>query len=1105
MSRHSRRFLLVCLGMLAKGGKGSGNFHHKGRKGKRGGSAPDEDARLIEATLKAHALPWRHLEFSDEAWRAEFPDGTVHTPIGVVKLGDRQHEKLRDRGRSRYFGLIRPTLEAPAYAISTLETDEQMAVRNAAGEAPARASKLEFIRAFIKPDGKHQGFLCVTIGRDDIEIYVSSGPRRVGELAKKVKRGAILLELPRQDQPQTLGVEDSYAKAATYSQFTRPLLKSNPDALALDLLAKASQLGLFEQPVQVKPHVRKGKVVQGFTRVQKKRLPPARQSDLFGEPEARSEAARMGRLGHFVEKHGGYRRLLSLLESFSPAQKDALLASMAKLANKTPAAILDMLKTGAKHEAPAHARKDDLFDMAEVPAAKPEPKDGDTKTENGIEYRLQDGRWHRVTPAEAGAYQYGMTYRPPGPGAVPKGQYTVGDHPAFRHGVIQYDRPLTDEEIKQYELTPIGTLDEHARRLIDKMGRYASRYAGNDAALEDFISANQRRVGLWSTDDPGQLLDRVKAKLKGESEPAAEDKSAFQATHELPDGTQVVAHADEPGVWVDARGDEYESEEAYPIEAEKPSRQAAQARLDAAHDEGVISADEHQAASSALTTGGPAAAKAALDRRRKADKLRQTARNLLDKATATQNADRQTNTARRARMAQAILERAAKEEATAKTMLNLADAIESGEARHVAGLNSMAAVEMMDRLLIRARHEYERAQGLPYSDSLKRRGSDYTDEEIRHLKLPKPGTRNDWIAEENRKSLARLARAGITSNSDLQETAREYIRFKAGRQGIDPIKAAEMALAGQKVGIDFFPTPKPLAERMADLADIEPGMKVLEPSAGKGNLADAAKAKGAEVDVAEVSDALRHVLEVKGYRIVVRDFMDMAPRGFTYGDVFEAPDGTRGIMRGHPGGSGSRVALHADDGGRGGKFVGYYDRDKLKGVERRGFGSGYDRIIMNPPFGKGMDRQDAAHIQRAYDLLKPGGKLVAIAGEGVFIGRDKTAAAFRDWLSERGAMIEKLPDNSFMDRAETRTTGAAARLVVIEKPAEQVEDTPAQSAEAKPDDGPQEGERNAEGLVFRDGRWHREEQPDPTAQIDDRLDREEAGGTLAKAMALLAA
>jgi hypothetical protein len=33
-------------------------------------------------------------------------------------------------------------------------------------------------------------------------------------------------------------------------------------------------------------------------------------------------------------------------------------------------------------------------------AGKIEPKEGDTKIENGIEYRLQGGRWHRVTPEE---------------------------------------------------------------------------------------------------------------------------------------------------------------------------------------------------------------------------------------------------------------------------------------------------------------------------------------------------------------------------------------------------------------------------------------------------------------------------------------------------------------------------------------------------------------------------------------------------------------------------------------------------------------------------------------------------------------------------------
>jgi len=72
-----------------------------------------------------------------------------------------------------------------------------------------------------------------------IEVSVSSGPRRLSELARKVRKGAILtFDLPYQGSPQALGAEDGFARAVSYAQFTHPLLKSNPDALALDLLAK---------------------------------------------------------------------------------------------------------------------------------------------------------------------------------------------------------------------------------------------------------------------------------------------------------------------------------------------------------------------------------------------------------------------------------------------------------------------------------------------------------------------------------------------------------------------------------------------------------------------------------------------------------------------------------------------------------------------------------------------------------------------------------------------------------------------------------------------------------------------------------------------------
>ncbi len=91
----------------------------------------------------------------------------------------------------------------------------------------------------------------------------------------------------------------------------------------------------------------------------------------------------------------------------------------------------------------------------------------------------------------------------------------------------------------------------------------------------------------------------------------------------------------------------------------------------------------------------------------------------------------------------------------------------------------------------------------------------------------------------------------------------------------------------------------------------------------------------------------------------------------------------------------------------------------------------YDRIIMNPPFSDG---RAALHVQHAYDMLKPGGRLVAIVDEGVFFRGDKKAQAFRDWLEQVGATDEKLAEGSFMDSSLPVNTGVNARMLVIDKP-----------------------------------------------------------------------
>ena len=90
----------------------------------------------------------------------------------------------------------------------------------------------------------------------------------------------------------------------------------------------------------------------------------------------------------------------------------------------------------------------------------------------------------------------------------------------------------------------------------------------------------------------------------------------------------------------------------------------------------------------------------------------------------------------------------------------------------------------------------------------------------------------------------------------------------------------------------------------------------------------------------------------------------------------------------------------------------------------------YDRIIMNPPFENG---QDIDHLQHAYSLLKPGGRVVSIMCKGVFFREDKKSVDFRQWLEECNGYSEELQEDTFKNAKSLRQTGVRARVVVIDK------------------------------------------------------------------------
>ena len=191
----------------------------------------------------------------------------------------------------------------------------------------------------------------------------------------------------------------------------------------------------------------------------------------------------------------------------------------------------------------------------------------------------------------------------------------------------------------------------------------------------------------------------------------------------------------------------------------------------------------------------------------------------------------------------------------------------------------------------------------------------------------------------------------------------------------EALKAKEEALRFTKIP-GFFPTPPALADEAVRKADIQPGMRVLEPEGGKGDLAQRAEAAGGKVDVAETQASLREILEAKGFTLVGRDMLEIQPPA-------EGPV--------------------------------------------------YDRIVMNPPFENGQDRE---HVRHAYDLLKSGGRLVAIMSPGPFQRSTKADQAFKTWADSVGAVVEDNEAGSFAGKDAFRQTGVHTVTVTIDKPKE---------------------------------------------------------------------
>lgn len=170
----------------------------------------------------------------------------------------------------------------------------------------------------------------------------------------------------------------------------------------------------------------------------------------------------------------------------------------------------------------------------------------------------------------------------------------------------------------------------------------------------------------------------------------------------------------------------------------------------------------------------------------------------------------------------------------------------------------------------------------------------------------------------------------------------------------------------------LFPTPRELAERMAKIADIQPGEHVLEPSAGTGSIIAAIGCKmyayeprRGELVAVEINPRLCSLLrqEFPIMTILPNDFLELKP-------------------------------------------------------EQIGF---FDKILMNPPF---ENASDIKHIKHALTFLKDGGRLVAICANG-----PRQREKLMPLAENSGGFWEDLPRGTFSNAGTEVNTA----LLVIEK------------------------------------------------------------------------
>jgi len=141
-------------------------------------------------------------------------------------------------------------------------------------------------------------------------------------------------------------------------------------------------------------------------------------------------------------------------------------------------------------------------------------------------------------------FSYGLPLRPAGLGSAPEGWLKYDENGSYdnsgerdrstRHGVVTYEKELTDEQIQKFELVPIHNkayFERYIEKAWNKLGRYAHKYLemGGEEALLEQMKAMSDKFGPIHPKEYERAEKEIlaRAKKKEVKESITEDDSFF--------------------------------------------------------------------------------------------------------------------------------------------------------------------------------------------------------------------------------------------------------------------------------------------------------------------------------------------------------------------------------------------------------------------------------------------------------------------------------------------------------------------------------------------------------------------------------------------------